>query len=250
MKKTLLIAAATLATSVISSQAGVYSQNIVGYVNLPTSSFGTYLMTVPFLIGQSNGANEIWPLQADGVTPTLPDGSELEIWTGSGISAYFSDSGSSSLWDDASQTPIPNAPVLLPGEGFFLIPSGDTTNTFAGAVAVQVGSTNNTFLSSFGTFCVAPAIPYGGSVTNGNGLPSTNPSFVAGPGLSSLNGLPDGSELEIWTGSGITAYFSDSGSQSLWDDASQSPIDVAPTISVGQGFFLIPSADWTWTVGL
>ena len=33
MKKTLLIAAATLAAGVISIQAQVYSQNIVGYMN-------------------------------------------------------------------------------------------------------------------------------------------------------------------------------------------------------------------------
>ncbi len=33
MKKTLLIAAAALAASLIPSQAQVYSQNIVGYVN-------------------------------------------------------------------------------------------------------------------------------------------------------------------------------------------------------------------------
>ena len=36
MKKTLLIAAAALAASVISSQAQVYSQNIVGYANVAT----------------------------------------------------------------------------------------------------------------------------------------------------------------------------------------------------------------------
>jgi hypothetical protein len=35
MRKTLLIAAAALAGSVISSQAQVYSQNIVGYINVP-----------------------------------------------------------------------------------------------------------------------------------------------------------------------------------------------------------------------
>src|ERR1700744_2623354 len=35
--KTLLIAAAALAAGVISSEAQVYSQNIVGYINLPLS---------------------------------------------------------------------------------------------------------------------------------------------------------------------------------------------------------------------
>jgi hypothetical protein len=40
MSKTLLIAAAALAGSVISSQAQVYSQNIVGYINVPIVSAG------------------------------------------------------------------------------------------------------------------------------------------------------------------------------------------------------------------
>jgi hypothetical protein len=43
MSKTLLIAAAALAGSVISSQAQVYSQNIVGYVNLPLTTGYTAL---------------------------------------------------------------------------------------------------------------------------------------------------------------------------------------------------------------
>ena len=38
MSKTLLIAAAALAGSVISSQAQVYSQNIVGYINVPLAT--------------------------------------------------------------------------------------------------------------------------------------------------------------------------------------------------------------------
>jgi len=43
MRKTLLIAAAALASSVISSQAQVYSQNIVGYINVPLASGYTAL---------------------------------------------------------------------------------------------------------------------------------------------------------------------------------------------------------------
>jgi hypothetical protein len=61
MRKTLLMAAATLAAGVISSQAaGVYSQNIVGYVNVASPTAGnSYLLSVPFAIGVSNGANEV-----------------------------------------------------------------------------------------------------------------------------------------------------------------------------------------------
>ena len=70
MRKTLLIAAAALASSVISSQAGVYSQNIVGYANIVTPNGGTYLVTVPFRSVLSNGANEVWPLSGPGTRPS------------------------------------------------------------------------------------------------------------------------------------------------------------------------------------
>ena len=138
--KTLLIAAAALAVGIVSSQAQVYSQNIVGYANIKTPNGGTYLITVPFQVGASNGANEIWPLV--GGQPTIPDYSAILIWNGSGYDTYYSDSTSRSLWDDSGYNQLTNAPVLPVGKGFFLIPSNDTTNTFAGAVAVNVGTSN------------------------------------------------------------------------------------------------------------
>jgi len=98
-------------------------------------------------------------------------------------------------------------------------------------------------LANGGTYLVAPAVPYGGSVTNGN-------NSTGGANLSSNGGLPDFSTLLIWTGSGYTSFLSDSGSTSLWDDGNGNPIPTAPTISVGQGFFIVPSDNFTWKVGL
>jgi hypothetical protein len=86
-------------------------------------------------------------------------------------------------------------------------------------------------------------VPYGGYVTNGSAL-------GGGDALDANNGLPDGSAMLVWTGSGYTTYLSDSGSGSLWDDYTGSPIPVPPSIAVGQSFFLIPAANFTWTVGL
>ena len=61
MRKTLLMAAAALAAGVISSQAGVYSANIVGYANVANNIAGkNYFMSVPFNVGVSNGANEVF----------------------------------------------------------------------------------------------------------------------------------------------------------------------------------------------
>lgn len=240
--KALLLGAAALAAGLITSQAQVYSANVVGYANVSTPNGGTYLITVPFNVGVSNGANEVF---SSGGVPTLPDFSELLIWTGSSYTAYFSDSGSPSLWDDGNQAPLSAAPVLPVGKGFFLIPSANVTNTFVGTVAVNVGTSNSVTLANGGTYLVAPAVPYAGAITNGSAV-----TGAGGPGLSSLNGLPDFSELLIWTGSSYTAYFSDSGSPSLWDDGNQAPISTPPSISVGQGFFIIPSANFTWKVGL
>ena len=239
MKKTLLIAAAALAASVISSQAQVYSQNIVGYANVNTPNGGTYLVTVPFKVGVSNGANEIWPAGA------LPDFSSVLVWNGAGYTTYQSDAATPSLWDDANGDPLAASPILPVGKGFFLIPSASTTNTFAGTIAVNVGTSNVVSLANGGTYLVSPVVPYAGSVTNGNSV-----TGAGGPGLSSLNGLPDFSSLLIWNGAGYTTYQSDSGSPSLWDDANGDPIATAPTISVGQGFFVIPSATFNWKVGL
>lgn len=245
--KTLLIAAAALAAGIMVSKAQVYSQNVVGYANVPTLSGATYAMAVPFSVGVSNGANEVWPFTPG--NPTLPDGSELMIWNGAGFTIFFSDSGSTSGWDDGNQNPTNASPILPVGKGFFLIPAGNTTNTFVGAVAVNVGTSNVTTLASGATVLVSPAVPYGGSVTNGN--PTTG---AGGPNLwnnnTTANQLPDGSELEVWTGSGLTLWFSDSGAPAYWDDGNQNPTNQAPVINVGQSFFLIPSGSFPWTVGL
>ena len=98
-------AAALLAAGIVSTQAQtpVYSQNVVGYASVATPSVGVnYMLSIPFAIGVSNGANEVWPLVSPGV-PTLPDGSELLIWNPTTVSftAYFSDSQSPTLWDDS-----------------------------------------------------------------------------------------------------------------------------------------------------
>jgi hypothetical protein len=241
--KTLLIAAAAaLAAGIVTSQAQVYSQNIVGYVNTPTANGGEFLIAVPFAIGVSNGANEIWPLIGPG-NPSIPDGSEVLTWNGSGFVTYLSDSSSPSLWDDGNGTALPGSPTLPVGEGFFLIPSASTTNTFVGTVAVNVGATNSTTYANGGEFLVAPVVPYGGYVTNGT-------STGGGVALSALNGLPDGSELLTWTGSGFTTYLSDSSSVSLWDDGNGTALPAPPSVSVGQGFFIIPAATFTWTEGV
>jgi hypothetical protein len=241
--KTLLLTAAALLTAgIINLQAQpVYSQNVVGYSSQAAPNGANLLIDIPFNVGSSNGANEIWP------GTTLPDFSQVLIWSSSTLSytTYYSDSGSPSGWDDSGFGNLPGAPILPVGQGFFLIPSGNTTNTFSGSVAVNVGAIHTNHIVNGTTALVAPAVPYAGAVTNGS-------NTGGGVNLSANGGLPDFSQLLIWDPVGLsyTTYYSDSGSPSGWDDSGFGNLATPPTISVGQGFFIIPSGDFDWQVGL
>jgi hypothetical protein len=207
------------------------------------------MLSIPFAIGVSNGANEIWPVV--GGVPTLPDSSQVLIWNPTAVqfTTYLADSASPSGWDNNNGDPLPGAPTLPVGQGFFLNPAGPVTNVFAGTIAVNVGSSNKMTLASSGVnYLVGCVGPYAGAVTNGN--PTT---FAAVPNLSAAGGLPDSSQLLLWnpTSVNFTTYLSDSASPSGWDNNNGDPLPTPPSITVGQGFFLSPgSANFVWTVGL
>jgi hypothetical protein len=247
MKKTLLMAAAALAASVITSNAGVYSQNIVGYANLPAPS-GNSLLACQFVMGVSNGVNEVFG-------ENLPPGSEILTYNGSGYNiALFDNSngaGTPEWYYGDDQTPLPSLPTLSPGQGFFLVANGKCTNTFAGAIAINVGTSNNMTLSA-GNHLVGCPVPYAGLVTNGNPV-----TAAGGP---NLNNLPPGTELLFYVNGGYNiALFDNSngaGTPNWYYGDDQTPyVDPStggnvPTISVGQGFFIVPNGSYTWTVGL
>jgi hypothetical protein len=117
------------------------------------------------------------------------------------------------------------------------------TNTFAGTVAVNVGSSNVTTLPDAGVnYLVSAVVPYAGSVTNGTS---------SGGGIN-LNNLPAYSAILIWDpiASSYTTYQTDPTSATGWDDVNFNPI-TPPSLTVGQGFFINPSANnATWTIGL
>jgi len=237
--KTLLIAVAALAVGIGSSLAQTYSQNIVGYANVPTPSSGTfYMITVPFTIGVSNGANEVF-------SSNLPNFSYILLWDSDtlGYVTYFYNTDSSTSWSDESYGDT-GAPTIPVGQGFFLNPTEDNvTNVFAGTVAVNVGTSNKMELPDSGTFyLISAVVPYNGAVTNGT---------ASGGGLN-LNGLPNFSYILIWDPDslGYVTYFYDTDSPCLWDDESYGNLDAPPTLNVGQAFFINLTGAYTWTVGL
>ena len=145
--KTLLIAAAALAVGIISSEAQVYSQNIVGYANVPSASANTYYMLeCPFQVGASNGANEVFGTN-------LPDWTQVLTWDVThqtyNVALYDSTEPVTGIrWyeiDDGTPVQIPTIP---PGQGFFLLPFSPVTNTFSGTVAVLSGGTNTMPMAS------------------------------------------------------------------------------------------------------
>jgi len=207
MRKTLLIAAAALAASVISSEAQVYSQNIVGYVNQPLSANAYSMLTAPLSSSPTNNAEQ--------VLPSLQTGDSVLVWNGAGynVSVYI---GPGSWIDGTSGNPV-NAPLLPPGEGFFYqTGSGSAeTNTFTGTVF----TTNSITLPANSYTMVGSTPPVGGSIE------STNYSLPFQTGDSVL----------FWNGSGYTvSVFIADGN---WiDGTSGNPVPV-PTLNVGQGFF-------------
>jgi hypothetical protein len=248
MKKTLLMAAATLAAGIISTQAtGVYSQNIVGYANVAlTNAGGIYLVTTPFSVGSSNGLNEVF-------SAGLPAGSSVQLWNGTKFTVYVYDNtdpmglGTNVVWYNSDETVVAVIPSVPVGQGFMLVPNSPITNTFAGTVAVAVGTSNNITYSTPGElYFVGSAVPYAGFVTNGN-------SSTGGP---NLNGLPAGSSIQFWDGTKFTVYVYDNtdpmglGTNVVWYNSDETVSVACPSINVGQGFVLVPNSSYTWTTGL
>jgi len=164
--KTLLIAAAALAAGVMTSQAQVYSQNIVGYVN------------IPLVAGQNNLICNQLDLDGTGTNNTLaslfstnlPNNATINSWNGTGFdtATYTTLSG----WSTTSDKFV-NA-SLQPGTGFFIKTKNATTVTLVGNVLV---GTNNLPVVA-GVSVVAPTVPVAGTLDTTNQFPIANNNTV------------------------------------------------------------------------
>src|ERR1017187_9011958 len=217
MRKTLLIAAAALAASVISSQAQVYSQNIVGYVNIPVPSGSYVLLANPLDAGGTNAAADVISRM---VTNPSYDDSVILTFTG-GHYAYFQYDQSTPGWLDQNGSPT-TAPVLPPGKGFFFNNAGPTTNlTFVGTVVPAVGGTNTITIPNGQYVLIGSALPVGGTPGDGTIL-----NFPRQDGFSQA--------ILTFTGGHYQYYSYDGG----WVDQNDNPT-ATPVFTVGQGFFFV-----------
>jgi hypothetical protein len=249
MKKTLLIAAATLAMGVINTRATdpVHSQNIVGYINqvIPANRYqiiGSQMIGGSD-VGQTNGDVNVTlsqgvyscqiPLNANpGTTPGATN-SQLLYWTGSGYSAtyyWFNSNDASSWFGDAPGTDpagwydaLQNyASInLTNGAACFIknvaaIPLTNTVvgNVFQGTnqvVSIKPGYNLINLLPS-----IAPT-----NLCAGNGaLPSTLTSHTYALNATPSESLSD--SVLLWTGTGFSAryyYFSSDDASAWFGDA-------------------------------
>jgi hypothetical protein len=230
MKKTLLIAAAALAAGVISSQAQVYSQNIVGYVNV-TLPVGFVNLNNPLDASGNNSITNIIPVFSGNY-----DGDLLNIWNGAGYTVYTIDSGQSTGIGNSSDTAAVAPPTINPGTGYFIQnTAGAITNTFVGTVHIDgagsstnvVGLTTNSI--PVGQNFYSSKLPIGGGISSVLKLPA--------------DGSLDGSLINIPNivgGSvhGFTTYTIDSGQPTGFGNAADTASAPEPQIPVGTGFFI------------
>jgi len=215
--KTLAIAAATLAVGAITSQAQVYSQNVVGYANVIAPA-GQYVLVANPL---DSGNNVI-----SNVLQNVPGGSTVNFWNGTGFS-LFTYSAAQHHWKQG--TTIVDNTLLPPGVGFFLNASSAFTNTFAGTIVATTGGGTATNSLTTSLTPVGSPVPYSDVVTNA----STFNLLVSG-----------GTTLQQWNipGQHFT-LFTYSAAQHTWKVGTSA---TNPIIGVAEGFFITPSAATNW----
>jgi hypothetical protein len=208
--KTLLIAAAALAVGVMTSQAQVYSQNIVGYINVPLQP-GYNLVANQLDLDGTGTNNSINTVVG---TNTLPNLSKVLVWNGSTfVSSTYS--AAQSKWSANSQV-FTNG--MNPGAGFFIqVPGSVATNiTLVGNVITGT----NTYPIVAGYQVVAPSGPVAGTIDTTNGYKPTRLD-----------------QILVWNGS---TYVAHTYSGTAWSGGD-------PSLSVGQSVFLKAVNNTNWT---
>ena len=219
--KILLTAAAAMVAGLVSSNAQVYSANVVGYANVVLvgntgTGTGFSLIANPFDDGNGNQLTNVIPASL------FANKSQLLTWN-PGTGKYNTAIGkTASGW--ASSVSLP------PGVGFFVVNASTTpvTNVFVGSVAVNISASTTNTLGA-GLTLVGSAIPYADDIQT-----STN---------INLFGLANKSQLLSWN-TGTQKYNTAVG-KTAGGWAASFPI------TVGQGFFISSAAagsNWVETL--
>jgi hypothetical protein len=211
--KSLFIAAAALAAGIASSSAQVYSQNVVGYINL-TLNEGFNMISAQLDLdgtGTNNTVNTVFGTN-------VPIGTVVYTWNGS---SWVSDvlSLKSGTWGAPNQ-------ALNPGMGAFVdIPTGaygGSTGTVTITGNVLQGSLVNPNIPGPGYNVVSSMVPLSGGL-------QTSLGYTPQPG--------DG--VYLYTNNTYN-FYAFSLKSSTWTPSE-------PQITVGQGFWLDSATSAGWT---
>jgi hypothetical protein len=230
--KTLLIAAAALAAGVMTSQAQVYSQNVVGYVN-QTVSLGNNFLVNP-LVGVTNDLEQTLNLQGgETILVYVPGGYQVYVYQqGAAAGGYPSD------WTDGGGVAIPGTvensgfpfvpdPKVAPGQGFIIQEESSAfTNTWVGSVVLS--STN--------------------ALTSGNNLIGSILPVAGDLETNTTINLPffGGETILVWGPGGYYVYVYQQGAAaggypSDWTDGGGLPIPGEIVNYQGSGFTFAPN---------
>jgi hypothetical protein len=215
--KSLVLAAAALCAGLLSASAQVYSQNVVGYVNLQLTN-GMNLVSTPLDLDGSGTNNTVTSI----VGTNLPNGSRVYAYNkntqGYVFATYLA---GTATWANAANV----NPLIQPGDGFFLqIPAAAAYPQTVTMVGNVLGGTN-TYSIFNGYQIIGSKLPIGGGLQ------------------TALNYTPVNSDrVYQWfpasqTYSSPKTYLS---SSSTW-------IGGQPQITVGEGFWLQGHVGSAWT---
>jgi len=241
MKKTLLIAAAALAAGMLSVQAqsNVYSQNVVGYVNITVPN-NKYVILANQLNTGSNTLNNVisaGAVDSDTTILYFKDGVFKQFIYYDAINGNSPD-GNAGWYDLLANTPCTN--TLSPGDAVFVHNSSGAAINLSTVGSVQTGTNLIT-------------IPTGYSMRS-------FPMPVGGTSIDNLGfvGVDSQDYLLMWNGTSYDQYIyydavngnSPDGNAGWYGLLSNIPMNTnsAAWPKVGNGFFInhvAPSQTWT-----
>jgi hypothetical protein len=216
--KTLFLAAALVAAGIASSQAqNVYSQNVVGYVNVPLPAGEFVFLNNPMTTGNDTISN---------VLQNLPGATIADVWNGSGFT-LITYNGASHHWKQGA-TIVDNTPLPV-GTAFFIqSPSATTNVTFVGSVVPNYGASISNALTTLIT-PIGSLVPYADVITN--------------PASFNL-GVGGGSTLQQWSVANQKfTLFTYNGAGHTWKIGAGV---TNPVIAAAEGFFITPSYATNW----
>ena len=259
MKKTLLIAAAALAAGVISSQAQVYSQNVVGYVNQTIPAGGFEIASSQLINGsdanETNG--DVNTLFANGLVsspndpPNLSSNTQLYVWQPGGgyITYYYFNAADAVTWNGAGSLPgfytaagAYCPATLTSGQASFILNNSGSSLTLTTVGTVAQGTNVSTIGTGYNLISLQEPISTNVFGTS-YGLPAGMTSSPVDPPTQSANDT-----LFVWKGSGyITYYYFNAADAVTWNGAGSLPgfytaagayLPSTDYPKVNQGFFL------------